>query len=259
MWEAAVATEAFQDAVSGRTEIRQEMLRLFGIPESEIAETLRLAKGDGIALEELEITTCMRRGEIEIVTRYEPASQAEYEAFSEFVASRHADTLFSTDGSSVDIHVAALLREQAKTISVAESCTGGLVAGRLTEQPGASEYVAGGVVAYSNEAKRELVGVSAETIDSCGAVSPEVARELAAGVRERLSSDIGVGVTGIAGPEGGSEEKPVGLVCFAVSGAEGSVERSIQLPGSRDDVRDRSTTVAMHLVRTFLEQDPETR
>ncbi len=259
MWEAAVATEAFQDAVSGRTEIRQEMLRLFGIPESEIAETLRLGKGDGIALDDLEITTCMRRGEIEIVTRYEPASQAEYEAFSEFVASRHADTLFSTDGSSVDIQVAALLREQAKTISVAESCTGGLVAGRLTEQPGASEYVAGGVVAYSNESKRELVGVSAETIDSCGAVSPEVARELAAGVRDRLSSDIGVGVTGIAGPEGGSEEKPVGLVCFAVSGAEGSVERSIQLPGSRDDVRDRSTTVAMHLVRTFLEQGPETR
>jgi nicotinamide-nucleotide amidase len=221
MWEAAVATEAFQDAVSGRTEIRQEMLRLFGIPESEIAETLRLAKGVGI------------------------------------VVSCHADTLFSTDGSSVDIQVAALLREQGKMISVAESCTGGLVAGRLTEQPGASEYVSGGVVAYSNEAKRNLVGVSAETIASCGAVSPEVARELAAGVRERLPSDIGVGITGIAGPDGGSEEKPVGLVCFAVSGPNGTIERSIQLPGSREDVRDRSTTVAMHLVRAFLERGPE--
>ena len=259
MWEVAVTTEAFQDAVSGRTEIRQEMMRLFGIPESEIAETLRLATGDGIALKDLEVTTCMRRGEIEIVTRYEPASQATYEAFSGFVASRHADTLFSTDGSSVDVQVAALLREQAMTISVAESCTGGLVAGRLTEQPGASEYVAGGVVAYSNEAKRELVGVSDETIASCGAVSPEVALELAAGIRERLSSDIGVGITGIAGPAGGSEEKPVGLVCFAVSGSDGSIERSIQLPGSRDDVRDRSTTVAMHLVRAFLNQGPKTQ
>jgi nicotinamide-nucleotide amidase len=259
MWEVAVATKAFRDAVSGRTEIRQEMMRLFGIPESEIAETLRLATGDGIALDGLEITTCMRRGEIEIVTRYEPASQPAYEAFSDFVASRHADTLFSTDGSSVDVQVAALLREQTMTISVAESCTGGLMAGRLTEQPGASEYVAGGVVAYSNEAKCELVGVSEETIDSCGAVSPEVALELAAGIRGRLSSDIGVGITGIAGPAGGSEEKPVGLVCFAVSGSDGSVERSIQLPGSRDDVRDRSTTVAMHLVRAFLEHGPKTQ
>jgi nicotinamide-nucleotide amidase len=257
MWAAAVATEAFKAAVAGRTEIRQEMLRLFGIPESEIAETLRLASSDGIALDDLEITTCMRRGEIEIVTRYEPSSQDAYDAFSDFVASRHAETLFSTDGSSVDRQVAALLREQGLTIAIAESCTGGLVAARLTDQPGASAYVAGGVVAYSNGAKSGLVGVSAETISTHGAVSPEVARELAEGVRERLASDLGVGITGIAGPDGGSDEKPVGLVCFAVCGPGGGVERAIQLPGSRDDVRDRSTTVAMHLVRAFLEQGPE--
>lgn len=257
MWDLAVATEAFKAAVSGRTEIRQEMMRLFGIPESEIAETLRLASRGGIALEQLEITTCMRRGEIEIVTRYEPSSQDAYDAFSDFVASRHAETLFSTDGTSVDRQVAAVLREQSRTIAVAESCTGGLVAGRLTEPPGASDYMAGGVVAYSNDAKTALAGVRPETIATHGAVSPEVARELADGVRERLSSDIGVGITGIAGPGGGGQDKPVGLVCFAVSGPRGSIERSIHLPGSRDDVRDRSTTVAMHLVRAFLKQGPE--
>ncbi len=257
MWDLAVATEAFRAAVSGRTEIRQEMMRLFGIPESEIAETLRLASRDGIALEQLEITTCMRRGEIEIVTRYEPSSQPAYDAFSAFVTSRHAETLFSTDGTSVDRQVAVVLREQGRTIAVAESCTGGLVAGRLTEPPGASDYMAGGVVAYSNDAKTALASVRPETIATHGAVSTEVARELADGVRDRLSSDIGVGITGIAGPGGGGQDKPVGLVCFAVSGPGGSIERSIHLPGSRDDVRDRSTTVAMHLVRAFLEQGPE--
>ncbi|MFM8884524.1 MAG: competence/damage-inducible protein A [Solirubrobacterales bacterium] len=257
MWEAAVGTEAFQAAVSGRTEIRQEMLRLFGIPESEIAETLRLAAADGIGIDDMEITTCMRRGEIEVVTRFEPSSQPAYDAFSAFVAGRHADTLFSRDGSSVDEQVAALLRERSLTIALAESCTGGLVAGRLSELPGASDYLAGGMVAYSNEAKERLAGVAPETIAAHGAVSPQVALALALGARERLSADIGVGITGIAGPGGGTEEKPVGLVCFAVAGAEGHVERSIQLPGSRFDVRDRSTTVAMHMIRAFVEQGPE--
>jgi nicotinamide-nucleotide amidase len=257
MWAAAVETGAFQDAVSGRTEIRQDMLRLFGIPESEIAETLRLAAADGIELDGMEITTCMRRGEIEVVTRYPPALQPTYDAFSAFVGGRHADTLFSRDGSSVDEQVARLLRDQSLSIAVAESCTGGLVAGRLSEQPGASEYLAGGVVAYSNEAKVALVGLEPQAIADHGAVSPEVAVALADGARKVLAADIGIGVTGIAGPGGGTAEKPVGLVCFAVTGPGGSLERSVQLPGSREDVRDRSTTVAMHMVRAFIADGPQ--
>ena len=258
MWDAAVQTEAFKEAVAGRTEIRQEMLRLFGIPESEIAETLRLAAADGIGIDDMEITTCMRRGEIEVVTRYEPSSQAAYDAFSAFVAGRHTETLFSSDGSSVDEQVADLLRGGSLTIAVAESCTGGLVAGRLSELPGSSAYLAGGIVAYSNEAKERLAGVNPQTIATHGAVSPEVATELALGARKGLAADIGVGITGIAGPGGGTEEKPVGLVCFAVTGADGIIERSIQLPGGRFDVRDRSTTVAMHMIRAFVEQGPQT-
>jgi nicotinamide-nucleotide amidase len=257
MWEAAVATGALGAALARAREYRRRMLRLFGIPESEIAETLRAAEREGVELEQLEITTCLRRGEIEVVTRYEPDAEAVYETFAELVRARHADTLFSEDGSTVDVQVAALLRGDAsrarRTIATAESCTGGVLAARLTELAGASDYVRGGIVAYSNEAKVAQVGVSAELIERYGAVSPEVAQALAAGARERLGADFGVGVTGVAGPGGGTEAKPVGLVCLSVTGPDGaSLTRSVNLPGGRADVRDRSTTVALHMVRRLL-------
>jgi nicotinamide-nucleotide amidase len=188
------------------------------------------------------------------VTRYEPGAEGAYEAFAELVEERHADTLYSTDGTTVDDQVAALLRsELTTTIAVAESCTGGLLAARLTNPPGASEYVLGGIVAYANEAKVAQAGVTSEAIEEHGAVSGEVARALAEGARERLGAEVGVGVTGIAGPGGGSEEKPVGLVWLSVVGPGGeSLTRSVRLPGGRADVRERAVTVAMHLIRRVL-------
>jgi nicotinamide-nucleotide amidase len=257
MWAQAVATEAWRAAVAGARRYRQAMLRLFGIPESEIAETLRHAEREGVDLEKLEITTCLRGGEIEIVTRYEPEAEAAYEDFTRIVASRHADTLYSTDGTTVDDQVAALLRGDGgrpkRTIAVAESCTGGLLAARLTNPPGASEYVLGGVVAYSNGVKVTQVGVPCEQIERHGAVSEEVAKALAQGARTRLGANVGVGLTGIAGPGGGSEEKPVGLVWFSVAGPEGEhLTRSVRLPGGRADVRERAALVAMHLIRRLL-------
>jgi nicotinamide-nucleotide amidase len=253
MWEDAVGTEPFSRAVSGRVEYRQEMLRLFGIPESEIAETLRIAEGDGAGLAGLEITTCLRRGEVEVVTRFEPAAAAAYDAFARVVRDRHADTLFSEDGSSVDAQVAELLRASSRTIATAESCTGGLLAGRLTDLAGSSAYVLGGVVVYANEAKTALAGVPSELIAAHGAVSTEVADALADGARARFGADVGVGITGIAGPGGGTDDKPVGLVCFSVAGPDGGrLTRSATLPGARADVRDRATTVAMHMVRRLL-------
>jgi nicotinamide-nucleotide amidase len=251
MWEAAAATEAFQAAIRGATDYESRMLRLFGIPESEIAETLRRAREAGVDIDELEITTCMRRGEIEIVTRYEPEQAEVYRAFEELVRERHADTLFSDDGTSVDQQVAALLRERGWSIATAESCTGGLLAARITDPPGASDYFPGGAVVYDRAAKEEL-GVSPATLDAHGEVSVETARELAERVRERRGAEIGVGITGIAGPGGGTPEKPVGLVCFSAVGPDGAITRSANLPGARFDVRDRSTTVAMHLVRRLL-------
>ena len=252
MWAQALETDALRFALEGASVYRQRMLRLFGIPESEIAETLREAAREGVDLERLEITTCLKRGEIEVVTRYEPDAEPVYDAFEEVVKARHADTLFSQDGSSVDDQVAARLRG-ALTIATAESCTGGLLAARLTDPAGASEYVKGAIVAYSNEVKVSQAGVPAELIEAHGAVSAEVAEALAGGARDRLKADVGVGVTGVAGPGGGTPEKPVGLVWLSVTAPDGArMTRSVNLPGGRSDVRDRATTVAMHLIRRVL-------
>lgn len=276
MWRQAIATPAWREAVRGACDYRQRMLRLFGIPESEIAETLREAERGGVELAALEITTCLRGGEIEIVTRYEPSAEPAYASFAAIVAERHADTLYSQDGTTVDEQVASLLRGEsaggealrarrrsaARTIAVAESCTGGLLAARLTNPPGASEYVLGGIVAYSNEAKVEQAGVARETIERYGAVSEQVVRELAAGARSTLAADVGVGVSGIAGPGGGDDEKPVGLVWLSVAGPDGaSLTRSVHLPGGRADVRERAVTVAMHMIRRLLlgERDGATK
>ena len=261
MWATAARTEAFRAATSGAVEYRQTMLRLFGLPESEIAETLRLADGDDGALEGLEITTCLRRGEVEVVTRYEPRQQAAYDHFEATLRERHADTLFSDDGRSVDQLIADALREDGLTIATAESCTGGLLGGRLTELAGSSAYVLGGLVVYSNAAKAALAGVDPALIERVGAVSEEVAEALADGARMALGADVGVGITGIAGPGGGTPDKPVGTVCFSVSTAAGArATRTVHLPGGRGDVRDRSTTVAMHMVRRLLlgQQPPVT-
>jgi len=233
--------------------LEQRILRFFPLPEPQIAATLR-----EIGDVPFEVTTCLRRGELEVVTRYEPAAEAAYQAFEAVVRERHADTLFSTDGSTIDEQVAGLLRSRAWTIATAESCTGGLLAGRLTDLAGSSDYVLGGLVVYSNEAKTALAGVPADLIARVGAVSVEVAEALADGARARVGADVGVGITGIAGPGGGTATKPVGLVCFSVAGPDGRrITRSTRLPGGRGDVRDRSTTVAMHLIRRLLRDETD--
>jgi nicotinamide-nucleotide amidase len=180
-----------------------------------------------------------------------------YGAFAQIVRVRHADTLFSEDGSTVDQQVAALLRgdrsHPSTTIATAESCTGGLLAARLTDPAGASDYVKGGVVVYANDAKFSQAGVALELIEQHGAVSSQVAEALADGARARLGADVGVGITGIAGPGGATEEKPVGFVWLSVATADREhLTRSVNLPGGRVDVRDRATTVAMHMIRRAL-------
>ncbi|HEX4435468.1 MAG TPA: competence/damage-inducible protein A [Solirubrobacteraceae bacterium] len=266
MWEDARRSAGLRAVLERATVYRQETMRLFGIPESEIAETLRGAEREGVDLEAIEVTTCLKRGEVEIVTRYEPAQETVYEAFSAIVRERHGDTLFSEDGRTVDEIVADLLRARkgaaadavALEVAVAESCTGGLMSARLTERPGSSDYFKGGIVVYSNEVKTSEAGVPAELIEEHGAVSQEVAEALARGAREILAADIGIGITGIAGPGGETMGKPVGLVWLSVAGPalDGGepklLTRSVNLPGGRADVRDRATTVALHLLRRSL-------
>lgn len=250
MWPAAVAEQAFQQAVAGRTVYRQDTVRMFGLAESALAETLRDAQSlPGFA--DLEITTCLRRGEVEMVTRYEPHSAPAYARLMESVRAKHGEMVFSEDGSLVDDQVASLLA--GRRIATAESCTAGLLAARLTDRPGSSTYVAGAVVAYANEAKVDVLGVDRALIDSRGAVSQEVAEAMAAGALRRLGADTAVAITGIAGPGGGTDAKPVGTVWFCVMLDDGTtVSRSVRLPGERADIRERSTTVAMHLLRRTL-------
>jgi nicotinamide-nucleotide amidase len=195
----------------------------------------------------------LKRGEVEVVTRYEPDAADTYEALAALIARRHADTLFSTDGSTIDELLARALADGGHTVATAESCTGGLLAARLTDRPGASRYLKGGVVVYENAAKTALAGVPAELIERHGAVSSEVAEALARGARQRFEAELGVGITGIAGPGGGSEQKPVGLVWLSIAGpAEEPITRSVNLPGGRVDVRERATTVAMHMLLRAL-------
>jgi nicotinamide-nucleotide amidase len=251
MWPAAVATEEFAAAVGEGSDFTQEMLRLWGIPESEIAETLRVAEKRVPGLDDLEVTTCLRGGEVEVVVRHEPSSQAAWEGLRDVIEERHGDTLFSRDGSTVDEQVAALL--DGRWAAVAESCTGGLLAARLTRRPGSSAYFAGGVVSYSNEAKAAFVDVDPALIEEFGAVSPEVADAMAAGALARFGADTAVAITGVAGPSGGTEAKPVGYVCWSVKLADGTtLARDTRVPGDRDEVRDRSVTIGMHLLRRVL-------
>jgi nicotinamide-nucleotide amidase len=189
------------------------------------------------------------------VTRYAPAEQPAYDRLRALLASSFEATLFST-GPTLDEIVATGFADRGLTVAAAESCTGGLLAARLTERPGSSGWVLGGVTAYANSAKEQLVDVAAEVLAEHGAVSPEVAVALAEGARARFGADVGVGITGVAGPGGGTAEKPVGTVHLCVVGPEGRELRALRLPGSRSAVRTRSVTMAMHLLRVLLVGGP---
>jgi nicotinamide-nucleotide amidase len=224
---------------------------MYGTPESELASSLRDIEAGGVETGGLEITTCLRRGEVEIDVRYREGSEADAESLRQALAERHAETLFSMDGTTIDEIVAGLL--SGRRLALAESCSAGLLAARITNLAGASEYFAGGVVAYSNDAKAGLLGVDPALIEEHGAVSPEVAGQMARGALDRFGADVAVSITGIAGPGGGTEEKPVGFVCFDAITAEGGSEaRSLVIPGGRSDIRDRSALVGMHLLRRLL-------
>ena len=245
MWADAVQIEPLASLLASAGTLERRILRFFPLGEPQIAATLR-----ELGEQPFEVTTCLRRGELEVATVFRPGDAEAYGAFEAEIRARHGDVLFSDDGATIDEVVARAL--SGLTVATAESCTGGLMAGRLTDLAGSSAYVLGGVVVYSNEAKTALADVDPALIAAHGAVSPEVARALAAGARGRFGADLGIGITGIAGPGGGTPEKPVGTVCLCVSAPWGNEERVVRLPGSRADVRDRTTTVALHMLRAVL-------
>ena len=229
MWPQALATPAARKLLDRAEPYTNLSIRMFGIPESELAKAIREIE-EVTDLSPLEITTCLRGGELVTDIRHRPGAEDTAERLRSGIEERLGPFTYSEAGESIEDVVAGLLK--GRTVAVAESCTAGLLAARLTERPGASEYFRGGVVAYSNEAKAELLEVDPALIESKGAVSPEVAEAMADGALERFGADVACSVTGIAGPDGGSEEKPVGYVCWCVKSRAGEIlPRDLVLPG----------------------------
>jgi nicotinamide-nucleotide amidase len=228
---------------------RRRVLRMFGVSESSVAQALAAIGGEG---DGVGVTICARDFEIHVDLFVEAGAEARADEIERGLEERAGRFVFSHDERSTAELVLDLLRERGLTLGTAESCTGGLVAARLTDVPGSSEVFRGAVVAYADDVKRDSLGVAEPVLAGHGAVSAETAAAMAAGARETLGVDVAVAVTGIAGPGGGSAEKPVGLVFLHAAGVDGGLARRLDLPGDRETIRLRATVAALHLVRELV-------
>jgi nicotinamide-nucleotide amidase len=249
LWPNALTTEPVRRVLEHARAPQRRTLRFFGAGESTIARAFAEAGGDG---EGVEATICARDFEIVFELLAEPGAEERADRLVGGLRERLEQHLYSEDGRTVEEIVLALCRERGLSLGTAESCTGGLVAARLTAVPGASDVFDGAVVAYADGVKEAELGVPRALLAAHGAVSAEVAEAMARGVRERLGVDIAVAVTGVAGPGGGTPEKPVGLVFFHAETPEGGRGSSFNFPGDRDSIRRRSAVAALHLVRRVL-------
>lgn len=249
LWPAAVASEALSTVLRRTTAPGRHVLRFFGASESAVAKALADAGGDG---DGVEVTICARDFEIHVDFVVEPGAEARGEMLAEALRAPLERHLFAEDERPVAELVLDLCRERRFRLATAESCTGGLVAARLSDVPGASDVLAGGIVSYADDVKIAELAVPEELLAQHGAVSAEVAEAMAVGIRERLGVEVGLAVTGVAGPGGGTPEKPVGLVYFHVSTPDGGEARSFSLPGDRATVRSRATVSVLHLARRVL-------
>jgi nicotinamide-nucleotide amidase len=260
--------QLFLDEVVPRLQRRASGVRMFhrelrvtGLGESHVEERIRPVY---TRFPEVNTTILAAPGEVQVHLRAWTDNEAQTKTtLDEIVRSFElalGDRIFAHRGVALEEVVADLLATNRATISAAESCTGGLLAERLTRIPGSSSYFVGGVVCYSNELKTTWADVSPELIAKNGAVSPEVAVALAEGIRRRVGSTLGLGITGIAGPGGGSEEKPVGTVHIALSSPGGTKERGVHFPGDREMIRQQASQVALDMVRLyFLYNNAEVR
>ena len=249
LWPAAVASEPVQRVLARTMPPARRVLRFYGVSESAVARALAEAGGDGAGV---EATICARDFEIHVDLVVEPGAEERGDALASAFLEPLRSYLFTEDERTVAEIVLAQCRERGLRLATAESCTGGLVAARLTDVPGSSDVFAGGIVAYANDVKTAQLGVEETVLAAHGAVSAEVAEAMANGVRERLGVDVGISVTGVAGPEGGTAAKPVGLVHFHVSTPDGGRGGEFSLPGDRDTIRTRATVASLHLARRVL-------
>lgn len=251
LWPRALETEPVRRVLERAEPPRRTVLRFFGVSESGVAKALAEAGGDGGGV---EVTICARDFEIHVDLLAEPGGEEQAAALAAALRVPLGRWLFGEDERPIERLVLDRCRELGLTLATAESCTGGLVSARLTAVPGASDVYLGGIVSYSNEVKEQQLGVAADAIREYGAVSAEVAVAMAKGAQQRLGADVAVAVTGVAGPGGGTSDKPVGLVHLHAEGPYGARSVRLELPGDRAAIRARSTVVALHLLRRVLTQ-----
>ena len=252
LWQAALSSSPVRAVLTRARPPGRRVLRFFGASESALAQALADAGGEG---DGVEATICARDFEIHVDLFVQPGAEGRADALSAALRGPLERYLFAEDERPIEEIVLALCRSQGLTLATAESCTGGMVAERITSVSGASDVYVGSVVSYSDSLKQHLLGVPAELLERHGAVSAEAAAAMASGARMRLGSDVAVAVTGIAGPAGGTSEKPVGLVYLHASSPDGERARELNLPGDREQIRRRSAVSALHLTRTLLTQN----
>ncbi|TML13055.1 MAG: CinA family nicotinamide mononucleotide deamidase-related protein [Actinobacteria bacterium] len=254
LWRSALQAEPVRRVLSRARPPALRKLRFFGASESAVAKALADAGGDG---DGVEATICARNFEIHVDLVVAPGAERRADELSERLVAPLERFLFSRTDEPVQEIVLQLCRGRGLTLATAESCTGGMVAERITSIPGSSDVFVGAVVAYADEVKARELGVPTDVLERFGAVSPETAAAMAAGARERLGADVAVSVTGIAGPGGGTEAKPVGLVYLHAESPGASRSAEFVLPGDRGTIRRRATVTALHLVRRLLQQNRE--
>lgn len=250
MWPAACELEPLAGLLARAGGGARTVLRLHDVIEAQVVEAMAAQSGDPLG--GLRMGICARPGELEIVLTEDPGVAGAAARFTAMLHRSFGAALFSTDGATVTGIVAEALRDRGATLAVAESCTGGMLGARITDTAGSSEYFVGGVLSYADAVKRDLLGVPADLLEAHGAVSEQVAAAMAEGVRRVTGADWGVSVTGIAGPGGGSAQKPVGLVYFGCSGPDGTTVAHRSHRGGRDMIRDSAVVYALHLLRGRL-------
>ena len=251
LWAVAVENDAVRDVFARGRPPERRTLRFYGVSESAVARALEEAGGDG---DGVEATICARDFEIHVDLVVGEAGGVRADAIAAALRERLGEFLFSDDERTVAEIVLELCRERGLTLATAESCTGGLVAARLTAVPGSSDVFRGSIVAYADDVKTRELGVSTDVLAAHGAVSAETAAAMAAGVRDRIETDLGVSDTGVAGPGGGTPDKPVGLVYLHATGPDGGLAADFSVPADRETVRARAAVAALHLVRQLLTQ-----